>query len=47
MYAGVQMEGMTLMGDGSLILLNDDDFGAFGDETVVVRLRGVALGEKW
>lgn len=40
-----KMEGMTLMADGSLVLINDDDFGAFGDRTVVVRLPNVYTGE--
>ena len=29
----------------SLVLINDDDFGAFGGETVVVRLPNINPGE--
>ena len=36
-------EGMTLMGDGALALINDDDFGITGARTQIVVVRGTAI----
>ena len=38
-------EGMTLLGDGALVLINDDDFGITGQRTAVMRVTGVPLGQ--
>ena len=39
-------EGMALLGDGSLALINDDDFGITGARTQIVVLRGINLGRR-
>jgi hypothetical protein len=39
-----KIEGMALFGDGSLMLINDDDFGIDGARTRVMRVRGLPLG---
>jgi hypothetical protein len=36
-------EGMALLGDGSLLLINDDDFGILGGRTQIVVLRGTGI----
>jgi hypothetical protein len=36
-------EGMTLLGDGALALINDDDFGITGTRTQIVVVRGTAI----
>ena len=36
-------EGMVLLGDGSLALINDDDFGIAGGRTQIVVLRGTGI----
>ena len=36
-------EGMTLLGDGSLVLINDDDFGITGARTQIVVIRGSGI----
>jgi hypothetical protein len=36
-------EGMTLMSDGALALINDDDFGISGARTQIVVVRGTAI----
>lgn len=36
-------EGMALLGDGSLALINDDDFGITGGRTQIVILRGTGI----
>jgi hypothetical protein len=36
-------EGMTLLGDGALVLINDDDFGINGARTQIVVVRGTAI----
>ena len=36
-------EGMALLGDGSLALINDDDFGITGGRTQIVVLRGTGI----
>lgn len=40
----VKVEGVAVFGDGSLMLINDDDFGITGESTKVVRVRGLDLG---
>ena len=37
-----KIEGMAFLQDGSLLLINDNDFGIRGDSTKIVILRGVA-----
>lgn len=39
----VKIEGMALFADGSLMLINDDDFGIDGRRTIVARIRGLEL----
>ena len=36
-------EGMTLMGDGAVALINDDDFGITGARTQIVIVRGTGI----
>ena len=36
-------EGMALLGDGALVLINDDDFGIAGGRTQIVVLRGTGI----
>jgi hypothetical protein len=36
-------EGMALMGDGALALINDDDFGITGARTQIVVVRGTGI----
>ena len=36
-------EGMALLGDGSLALVNDDDFGIAGGRTQIVIVRGTGI----
>ena len=36
-------EGMALLGDGSLLVINDDDFGIAGGRTQIVVLRGTGI----
>jgi hypothetical protein len=38
-----KIEGLALFADGSLMLINDDDFGIDGRRTVVARVRGLDL----
>jgi len=38
-----KIEGMAFFADGSLMLINDDDFGIDGRRTVVARVRGLDL----
>jgi hypothetical protein len=39
-------EGIALLGDGSLVLINDDDFGISGGRTVVAVVRGTGISRK-
>jgi hypothetical protein len=39
-------EGMTLMGDGSVALITDDDFGITGARTQIVIVRGAGIGAR-
>ena len=39
-------EGMTLLGDGVLVLINDDDFGITGARTQIVAIRGTAIARR-
>jgi hypothetical protein len=36
-------EGMALLGDGSLLLINDDDFGISGGRTQITTVRGTGI----
>lgn len=39
-------EGMVLLGDGSLAIINDDDFGVAGGRTQIVVLRGTGIARR-
>jgi len=39
-------EGMALLGDGSLALINDDDFGITGGRTQIVIVRGTGIARR-
>jgi hypothetical protein len=39
-------EGMALLGDGALALINDDDFGIGGERTQIAVIRGTAIARK-
>ena len=39
-------EGMALLGDGSLALINDDDFGIAGGRTQIVVVRGTGIARR-
>jgi hypothetical protein len=39
-------EGMALLGDGALALINDDDFGITGGRTVIAVVRGTGIGRR-
>ena len=39
-------EGMTLLGDGALVLINDDDFGITGARTQIAVIRGTGIARR-
>jgi hypothetical protein len=39
-------EGMALLGDGALALINDDEFGIGGERTQIAVIRGTAIARK-
>jgi phytase-like protein len=39
-------EGMALLGDGALAIINDDDFGIAGGRTQLVVLRGTGIARR-
>ena len=39
-------EGMALLGDGALALINDDDFGISGGRTQIVVVRGTGIAPR-
>jgi Esterase-like activity of phytase len=39
-------EGMALLGDGSLALINDDDFSIAGGRTQIVVIRGTGIARR-
>jgi hypothetical protein len=39
-------EGMTLMGDGALAIINDDDFGINGGRTQIAVIRGTGIARR-
>jgi hypothetical protein len=39
-------EGMALLGDGALALINDDDFGITGGRTVIAVVRGTGIARR-
>ena len=41
-----KIEGIALLADGAVALINDDDFGIGGARTQIVVIRGLALGEQ-
>ena len=38
--APVKLEGLALLGDGSLVMINDNDFGIAGDATKILVIKG-------
>jgi len=43
--APAKIEGMAFLGDGTLALINDNDFGIRGDETKILLVRGVVAAD--
>jgi len=41
-----KIEGMALLGDGALLLINDNDFGIRGDKTQILIVRGAATADR-
>jgi hypothetical protein len=41
-----KIEGMALLGDGALALINDDDFGIAGGRTQIVVVRGTGIARR-
>ena len=41
-----KIEGMALLGDGSLALINDDDFGITGGRTQIVVVHGTGIARR-
>lgn len=41
-----KIEGVALLGDGALALINDNDFGIAGARTQILVIRGLTLGEQ-
>jgi hypothetical protein len=39
-------EGIALLGDGALAIINDDDFGILGGRTQIVVLRGTGISRR-
>ena len=39
-------EGMALLGDGALVLINDDDFGITGGRTQIAVIRGTEIARR-
>ena len=39
-------EGMAMLGDGALLIINDDDFGIGGQRTQIVVVRGTGIEKK-
>ena len=39
-------EGMALLGDGALVLINDDDFGITGGRTQIAVIRGTGIARR-
>ena len=39
-------EGMALLGDGALAIINDDDFGISGGRTQIVLVRGTGIARR-
>ncbi len=42
--APAKIEGMAFLADGTLLLINDNDFGIRGDETKIILIRGAVDG---
>jgi hypothetical protein len=40
-----KIEGTAFLGDGALVLINDNDFGIRGDETVILVIRGAVSAD--
>jgi hypothetical protein len=41
-----KLEGMALLGDGSLVVINDNDFGIAGDATGIIVIKGAVKADK-
>jgi hypothetical protein len=44
--APAKLEGLALLGDGALMMINDNDFGIRGDETTLLILRGAVSADR-
>jgi hypothetical protein len=43
--APVKIEGVTFLGDGTMVLINDNDFGITGEETRIVLVKGAVSAD--
>ncbi len=43
--APAKIEGMAFLADGTLLLINDNDFGIRGDETKIILVRGAVTAD--
>ena len=42
-----KLEGLAIMGDGALAMINDNDFGIKGDPTQVILIDGLVQADKY
>lgn len=42
-----KLEGLAIMGDGALAMINDNDFGIKGDQTKVILIDGLVTADKY
>ena len=42
-----KLEGLAILGDGSLAMINDNDFGIKGDPTKVIVIDGLVKADKY
>jgi hypothetical protein len=43
--APVKVEGVTFLGDGTMVLINDNDFGITGADTNIVLIKGAVIAD--
>jgi hypothetical protein len=43
--APTKIEGVTFLGDGTMVLINDNDFGIRGDETKIILVKGAVTAD--
>ena len=36
-----KIEGVTFLGDGTMVMINDNDFGIRGDDTKIILVKGL------